>query len=185
MKTKVKAKSGTHRKPTGARPKNDSPSDELRTLAQNTERQLNVIQRTMRQRLQAEFARGNLTGPQRLVMSVLVRSKGLSLKQLSETVSLAHSTVSGIVDRLEKQGLIERQTHPTDRRITLLVPSPPVREFLDTRMPELALHPLLEALRQASPTELRSITKGLDTLTKLLSRTTAKANDEAFDELDQ
>jgi len=185
MKTRTRAKSRTHRNRAEARPKNDDPSAELHALAQHTERQLNIIHRSMRQRLQAEFARGNLTGPQRLVMSVLVPTQGLSLKQLSEAVSLAHSTVSGIVDRLVKQGLIERQTHPTDRRITLLVPSPPVREFMETRMPELALHPLLEALRHASPTELRSITKGLDTLTQLLSRTGAKANDQVFDELGQ
>jgi DNA-binding MarR family transcriptional regulator len=185
MKTRTRAKSSTPRNRAGARPKNNDPSAELRALAQNTERQFNVIQRSMRQRLQAEFARGNLTGPQRLVMSALVRTQGLSLKQLSEAVSLAHSTVSGIVDRLVKQGLIERQMHPTDRRITLLVASYAVREFLDTRMPELALHPLLEALRHASPTELRSITKGLDTLVQLLARTGAKANDTAFDELDE
>jgi DNA-binding MarR family transcriptional regulator len=185
MKPKIKKKSSTSRNRNNPRLKGNRQSAELRELAQQTERQLNIIQRCMRQRLQAEFARGNLTGPQRLVMSALVRTQGLSLKQLSEAVSLAHSTVSGIVDRLVKQGLIERQTHATDRRITLLVASHAVREFLDTRMPELALHPLLEALRHASPTELRSITKGLDTLVQLLARTGAKANDTAFDELDE
>ena len=183
MKPKIKKKSSTSRNRSTPRSKAEGPSAKLRALAQQTERQLNIIQRCMRQRLQAEFARGNLTGPQRLVMSALVRTQGLSLKQLSEAVSLAHSTVSGIVDRLEKQGLIERQTHPTDRRITLLVASPPVRKFLDTRMPELALHPLFEALRHATPTELGAITKGLDTLSKLLSRTGTNA--EAFDEFDQ
>ncbi|HTC74411.1 MAG TPA: MarR family transcriptional regulator [Edaphobacter sp.] len=180
---KKRAKTQSSRNPAQSQPKDDRPSAELRDLAQQTERQLNIIQRGMRQRLQAEFARGNLTGPQRLVMAALVRTQGLSLKQLSEAVSLAHSTVSGIVDRLEKQGLIERQTHSTDRRITLLVASPPVREFMDTRMHELALHPLLEALRHASPTERRSITRGLNTLAKLLSRTGAQAKDEVFDEL--
>ena len=184
MKLKIKKKkSSTSRNRNQV--KDAARSSELRELAQQTERQLNIIQRSMRQRLQAEFARGNLTGPQRLVMAALVRTQGLSLKQLSEAVSLAHSTVSGIVDRLAKQGLIERQTHPTDRRITLLVASPPVREFLETRMPELALHPLLEALRHASPTELRAITKGLNTLIQLLPRIETKANDEALDELDQ
>lgn len=179
MKKRTRTKSAASRDRREARRKNDDSSAELRALAQHTERQLNVIQRSMRQRLQAEFARGNLTGPQRLVMSILVPTQGLSLKQLSEAVSLAHSTVSGIVDRLEKQGLIERQTHPTDRRITLLVASPPVREFMEIRMPELALHPLLEALGHASPTELRSITKGLDILTRLLSSPTrTKAGDD-------
>jgi DNA-binding MarR family transcriptional regulator len=185
MKPKIKKKSSTSGNRGTPRSKADGPSAKLRALAQQTERQLNIIHRSMRQRLQAEFARGNLTGPQRLVMSVLVPTQGLSLKQLSEAVSLAHSTVSGIVDRLEKQGLIERQTHPTDRRITLLLASPPVREFMDTRMPELALHPLLEALGQASPTERRAITQGLNTLAQLLSRTGAQPKDEVFDVLDQ
>jgi DNA-binding MarR family transcriptional regulator len=183
MKPKIKKKSSTSRNRSNARSKAAAPSAKLRELAQQTERQLNIIQRSMRQRLQAEFARGNLTGPQRLVMSILVPAQGLSLKQLSEAVSLAHSTVSGIVDRLEKQGLIERQTHPTDRRITLLVASPPVREFMETRMPELALHPLLEALGHASPTERKAITQGLNTLAQLLSRTGAQEKDEVFDEL--
>jgi DNA-binding MarR family transcriptional regulator len=185
MKPKIKKKSTTSRNSSTSRSKADGPSAKLRALAQQTERQLNIIQRSMRQRLQAEFARGNLTGPQRLVMSVLVRTQGLSLKQLSEAVSLAHSTVSGIVDRLEKQGLIERQMHPTDRRITLLVTSPPVREFMQTRMPELTLHPLLEALSQASASERRVITQGLITLAQLLSRTQTPTTTEAFDELQQ
>jgi DNA-binding MarR family transcriptional regulator len=183
MKPKIKKKSSTSRNRNNPRRKGNGPSAELRELAQQTERQLNIIQRSMRQRLHAEFARGNLTAPQRLVMSVLVRTQGLSLKQLSEAVSLAHSTVSGIVDRLEEKGLIERQTHATDRRITLLVASPPVRKFLDTRMPELALHPLLEALGHASATERKAITQGLNTLAQLLSRTGAQAKDEVFDEL--
>jgi DNA-binding MarR family transcriptional regulator len=178
MKPKIKKKSSKSRNRNRPPSRDNGPSPRLRALAQQTERQLNIIQRSMRQRLQAEFARGNLTGPQRLVMSVLVRTQGLSLKQLSEAVSLAHSTVSGIVDRLAKQGLIERQTHPTDRRITLLIASPPVREFLRTRMPELALHPLLTALGQASATERKAITQGLNTLSQLLSRTAAESNDE-------
>lgn len=165
----MKTKSERPRDRTSARIKQDSRTTDLRALAQHTERQLNVIQRRMRRRLQAEYARGNLTGPQRLVMSVLVRTQGLSLRQLSESVSLAHSTVSGIADRLEKQGMLERQTHATDRRVTVLVASQAVREFLTTRMPELSLHPLLEALSRASADERNVITTGLDTLVRLLS----------------
>lgn len=149
---------------------------DLQAQAQLAERQLNIIQRRMRQTLQAEFARGQLTGPQRLVMEALIRTEGLSLKQLSEAVSLAHSTVSGIVDRLEKQGLIERQANPEDRRFTRLLPSKAVREFLAVQMPALAAHPLLEALRSASPGERQAITLGLDTLTRLLSATSSEAS---------
>jgi DNA-binding MarR family transcriptional regulator len=175
MKSEPKTKPTNSRKRSGLKKK----TADLRTLAQQTEHELNIIQRSMRQRLQAEFAQGNLTGPQRLVMSVVVRTQGLSLKQLSEAVSLAHSTVSGIVDRLVQQGLVERQPHPTDRRITLLAASPAVRKFLDTRMPQLALHPLLEAMRRATPAERHSITKGLNTLARLLThKTLAPSNNE-------
>lgn len=143
----------------------------LQTLARTTERQLNLIQRRMRQSLQAEFARGQLTGPQRLVMGELVRTHPLSLKQLAAAVSLAHSTVSGIVDRLEKQGLIERRPDPTDRRVTLLLPSSQVRTFLQDRMPQLTLHPLVEALTRATPAERKCIAAGVDTLARLLATT--------------
>lgn len=142
---------------------------QLQGLARQLQAQLNLIQRQMRQTLQAEFARGNLTGPQRLVMQTLLESPtGLSLKELSRSVSLAHSTVSGITDRLEKQGLVSRQTDEQDRRITRVVPSNAVREFLTTRMPQLAIHPLVQALDHASAPERKAIAEGLNTLARLL-----------------
>jgi DNA-binding MarR family transcriptional regulator len=41
--------------------------------------------------------------PQSAVIQAVVKHDGISLKDLSREVSLAHSTVSGIVDRLEKR----------------------------------------------------------------------------------
>jgi len=155
--------------------KTRAPSAALPALAHHLESQLNFIQRRMRQGLQAEFARGNLTGPQRLVMEALVRADGLSLKQLSASVNLAHSTVSGIVDRLEKQGLLERQTDAADRRISRIVPSRAVRKFLTVRVPQLTVHPLVRALGSASPAQRAAIAAGLDALAKLLAEQPADA----------
>jgi DNA-binding MarR family transcriptional regulator len=157
-----------------SRPVRTSPTA-LQKQARQLETQLNLIQRHVRQTLQAEFARGQLTGPQRLVMQAVVESgKGLSLKQLSHSVSLAHSTVSGIVDRLERAGMLARATDPTDGRITRLIPSRAVREFLSVRMPELTVHPLVEALSRATRAERDSIETGVDTLARLLA--SAKPN---------
>ncbi|MDQ2840282.1 MAG: MarR family transcriptional regulator [Acidobacteriota bacterium] len=122
----------------------------------------------MRQKLRAEVERGNLTGPQRLVMSVVVRHDGISLKQLSQAVSLAHSTVSGIVDRLEKQGLLERKTDVADRRLTLLAASRPVRDFLNSRMHDLAVTPLMEALARTESRSGQEILTALKLLATLL-----------------
>lgn len=141
---------------------------ELREEAKRIEAQLQAIRRKLRQRLEAEFARGDLTAPQRMVMGELVRTEGMSLKELSARVSLAHSTVSGIVDRLEKQGLAERVKHTTDGRVSVIRASDTVRRFMKSRMPVLALTPLMKAMERASEKEMRMVQQGLDTLEKLL-----------------
>jgi DNA-binding MarR family transcriptional regulator len=141
---------------------------EVRAEAKRMEAQLQAIRRKLRQRLEAEFARGELTAPQRMVMAELVRGEGTSLKELSARVSLAHSTVSGIVDRLEKQGMVERAPHATDGRVTVIRASGAVREFLQKKMPALTLTPLVKALERADEQELRAVRKGLNTLERLL-----------------
>ncbi len=131
---------------------------------------LQVIHKAMRKSLEAQHARGHLTGPQTHVMEVVCRHGGVSLKDLSKAVNLAHSTVSGIVDRLEKRGFLVRTPFPSDRRVTQILPSRAVSEFLQKRAPALRQHPLTVALKKASPTERRSITRGISTLEKLLTR---------------
>jgi DNA-binding MarR family transcriptional regulator len=140
----------------------------LRALAQDLEARLHGIRRKMRRRLEAEYARGEVTGPQRLVMQALVGSGGMSLKELSAKVSLAHSTVSGIVDRLEKRGFVNRQVLESDHRVTQITVAKVVREFLEKQAPELTLYPLLNALRRASEAERIAVRKGIKTLERLM-----------------
>jgi hypothetical protein len=90
-------------------------------------------------------------------------------------VSLAHSTVSGIIDRLEKRGFAERRVLETDRRVTRITASAPVREFLQKKEPELTLNPLLRALSRASEAERRAVRRGLNTLEKLLGEESGEA----------
>ena len=128
----------------------------------------------MREPLETEFARGGLTAPQRMVMQALVQSEGLSLKQLSAQVSLAHSTVSGIVDRLQVRGFVLRRRDEADGRATVIAPSAEVRDFLSNRMPELAISPLTKALRGASKSEQATVLRGLRKLRALIEQSRAK-----------
>ncbi len=41
---------------------------------------------------------------------------GLGIKELSEHLGLAKSTISGIVDRVERDGWVKRSQHPKDAR---------------------------------------------------------------------
>ena len=61
-----------------------------------------------------------LTGPQLWALWELNRAGTLSLKALSQRMHLEPSTVTGVVDRLQKRGLLVRVPDPEDRRRVIL-----------------------------------------------------------------
>ncbi len=107
-------------------------------------------------------------------MAVLVNSAGMSLKELSKERGLAHSTTSGIVDRLAKQGPVERVTDEADLRPSKVVVSSGVRKYLRETLPALELHPLAEALRAATRPERQAILRGVRALRRVLERRARK-----------
>jgi len=143
--------------------------------AEQLERDLAVIRRALRKPLEAMVAQGELTVPQTAVMREVVAHDGVSLKDLSRAVSLAHSTVSGIVDRLETRGMITRRTDAQDGRISRIYPSPDVQEFVRTQLPALARGPLQRALERATETERVQIGKAFAKLRELLEENRADA----------
>ena len=140
----------------------------LSAMARELDRDLRAVRQTINRPIEALIESGGLTGPQQSAMRVLVESDGLSLKDLSKELGLAHSTVSGIVDRLEKQGLAKRETDEVDRRLAKLVVTDQVRKFLRETWPALEMHPLAEALRAATPAERQQVLQGVRTLRRLL-----------------
>ena len=140
----------------------------LMALAEEIDLHLRTVRQVLRQPVEAEVARGGLTGPQRSVMYFLVHSDGRSLKELSKDVGLSHSTVSGIVDRLEKRGLAERQVDRDDRRISRIVAAKRVQNYMRSTLPSLVLNPLAQALRRAKPCERMIVLEGIKTLRRLL-----------------
>jgi DNA-binding MarR family transcriptional regulator len=142
---------------------------ELTRQAQEIDRRLRAVREVLRRPIEMEIARGGLSGPQRSVMQALVRAEGLSLKELSWQVGLAHSTVSVIVDRLERQGLVKREPYARDRRVTWIRVSEEVRAYLRDTLPRLTISPLVEALRRATPEETGAIVEGLTILHRLLA----------------
>jgi DNA-binding MarR family transcriptional regulator len=146
-----------------------SKAKRIALLAQEIDQHLRAIRQELRRPVEAKFAKGGLTGPQRSVMHALMHSSGLSLKDLSRQVGLAHSTVSGIVDRLEKQGLVARHTDGRDRRVTKIAASTRVRDYVRKILPALEIHPLEEALGRAKPSERVAVLEGLRILRRLAS----------------
>jgi DNA-binding MarR family transcriptional regulator len=151
-----------------SRKRNAPHGTQISAIATQMESDLSAIRRALRKPLEAHFAKGELTLPQKAVMQAVVGSQGISLKELSRQVSLAHSTVSGIADRLEKRGMIERRPDPADGRISRIHVSAPVAAFLRDQMPALATGPLDAALRRINDAERAKLAKALRLLRELL-----------------
>jgi DNA-binding MarR family transcriptional regulator len=136
---------------------------------------LDTIRKRLRGAIEAhaQELRVPLTGPQLLAVQFLFEElrasdSGLSVSALSRRMGLAHSTVSGIVDRLEQRELVRRVTRPEDRRFVSIELAPAVRQWLERELPAARLGPLVEALDAASPEERDLVLRGLETLRRLL-----------------
>ncbi len=66
------------------------------------------------------WADRGLTMPQARVLFTLIEHGERTAGELAEEVSVSPPTITGITDRLVKQGLVERREDPRDRRIVVL-----------------------------------------------------------------
>ncbi|MGH0029643.1 MAG: MarR family winged helix-turn-helix transcriptional regulator [Myxococcota bacterium] len=65
-----------------------------------------------------------LTGPQIVVLREASRLSGSSISALARAANLGQPTVSGILDRLEAQGLVRRKRSKEDRRSVFVAVTP-------------------------------------------------------------
>lgn len=148
-----------------------TPKHSRMVLAEQIKNDLGAIRRALRTPLEGVIARSGLTPPQMAALQILAQQGAMSLKDLSRTMSLAHSTVSGIIDRLENKGMVERRADPQDRRITRLYPSAMVRKFVTEELPKLFEGPLQRALDRTSRAEQAQIGQAIQRLRQLLDET--------------
>jgi len=71
-----------------------------------------------------------ITGPQRLVLRIVGQFPEMSAKEVAELLHLHPSTITGILQRLIKKRLLERQHDPRDRRRVRLRVRKQARRFL-------------------------------------------------------
>tara|TARA_R110002096_G_scaffold5863_19_gene27051 strand:- start:1985 stop:2470 length:486 start_codon:yes stop_codon:yes gene_type:complete len=75
----------------------------------------NLIEQTVRTRLRVAF---DITLPQFDVLSELEHAgNALTMSQLSQKLMVSNGNVTGVVDRLERDGLVRRRASSTDRRV--------------------------------------------------------------------
>ncbi|MFF7411435.1 MarR family winged helix-turn-helix transcriptional regulator [Streptomyces lydicus] len=67
-------------------------------------------------------AEHSLTGAQARVLTLL-SAEPLPMRKVAERLKCEPSNITGIVDRLEARGLVERRPDPADRRVKLAAPT--------------------------------------------------------------
>ncbi len=73
--------------------------------------------RSMKRALDTRLTQHNLTATQYIVLSVLCGEDGISLSQLGQRLYFDNPTITGIIDRMERDGLVERRRIADDRRV--------------------------------------------------------------------
>jgi len=79
----------------------------------------------------------DLTPSQFFVFNALCMGDGITVGEIGERVYLDSSTLTGIIDRMERSGYVERRPNPDDRRSVLVYLTPKARE-LSPRILEFA-----------------------------------------------
>lgn len=125
------------------------------------------VNKAIKQNLRHNFEDTGITLPQSLVIGALIKFGEMKITELSRKINLSNSTISGIIDRLEKQRLVERTRSEADRRIVYVKVTPRFgeihkgfhREF-EERFEDL--------LSSGTPEDIEKIIEGLTILKKIL-----------------
>lgn len=123
-----------------------------------------TIKHSMRRRLEDI----GITLPQSLVIGALIKFGEMKITELSRKINLSNSTISGIIDRLEKQQLVIRTRSEEDRRIVYVKVTPKFGEIHN------GFHKIIEKnfedlLSAGTPEEIEKIIEGLHVLKKMLN----------------
>jgi DNA-binding MarR family transcriptional regulator len=83
--------------------------------------------------------------------------------ELARQLGLSTSSVTGLIDRLEKAGYVERRPHPSDRRKLALAPT----SHADARTTLSGVHEgIIRAVQELAPDEIAGAMKFLEHMTR-------------------
>jgi DNA-binding MarR family transcriptional regulator len=126
-------------------------------------RGIRQLVRTLQESARAVEGRTGITNAQLFLLRALEEVDSLSLGELAAEARTQQSTVSIVVKRLVRTGLVRRQRSPDDaRRVHLSLTARGRRKLHNAPVPPTAR--LLDALRAVSPAERRALIRGLKAL---------------------
>jgi DNA-binding MarR family transcriptional regulator len=105
-------------------------------------------------------------------LTAIEKAPGIDQRTLARTIGFDTSTITGVIDRLESRGLMQRDASPGDRRVRLLTLTDSGRELLLAVQPAVlrAQARMLEPLPKGERVEFMRMLRALVTANNELSR---------------
>lgn len=94
-----------------------SPTVPREEVAEQTFRQLRRVMVAFQSRLRANLGRHGLTLPQFFVLKFLRKRGRATAKELADALEVTPANITGVLDRLEREGLVSRARSSDDRRV--------------------------------------------------------------------
>jgi len=111
--------------------------------------------RSMKKVLDARLSEYGITSSQHSVLNTLAQTDGLSLSEIGKRVFLDKPAITGLADRLEKDGYVVRKRTARDRRVIHLWLTDKGRQLLK-EFEDVVATTDQELIQQLSPDELGS-----------------------------
>lgn len=128
---------------------------------------LKSIIKNFRLHIMDQVSTYGFTVPQLMLLHEVYHNPDISVRDLSEKLGLAKSTVSGIVDRLECQGAVTRVRDKADRRVVRIKLEPKTLAIREA-MGVIKTNYLANLIRGLTPEETEQIINSLHKLNKLM-----------------
>lgn len=135
--------------------KHDLTEDEFLS---NLDEMFIMMMRFTKQQLLGESIHGTVITPPQFGLLIHCVCEPKTMKTLSESMGLTHGAVTGLVDRLHKLGLVERERSEEDRRVVHVVVTPAGQELLQ-RINQRRHDILRKILKQLSSEEQKFMIK--------------------------
>jgi MarR family transcriptional regulator, organic hydroperoxide resistance regulator len=141
-------------------------SKRLDTVAVIIDNLRRVFQVVNEQSKKAKHETG-LTGPQLWAIKTIAQEAPIMVSEIARHMYLHPATVVGILDRLEKQGLVIRTRSTEDRRVVRVELTGQGRALVK-KSPEVAQGLLVAGLEKLSSNKLENIAWALDKMAEIL-----------------
>ena len=112
------------------------------------------------------------------VMHLLERHGEMTMSRLAEMIDVSDSNATGLIDRVEERGFVERTRVPADRRMVMVQLTPAGLQMLE-ETEQLREQVLRRVLDQLDPAQLAGVAKAMADLRDALAATLTGSGSDA------